>query len=335
MVTVDHQNLSIASPPIEIANHYVLFDIIKCATTATETFAHQEHIHDPARRSMTKIDIIAFNSITSSEKSAKRYVLGFCWKNHQRFCPQCRNRKIYHLADGRRRCSRCGYTFHDFSRRFLNRCAFSARQWLWFLKLFSLDVAPAAISAEMAVSYATVLKAADTVRRAIVAQALDAAQFYEAGVWPGPGNPRPAREMVDSPVFGIIEVGGMAICDFMPGLAAEHLLHFKLNFFLKTASIGQVVYSAPYKHYQALVSCGPGLWPARYIRHQDKRLPVESSHFWTFAKHRLRQFRGIPASHFPLYLKECELRYNNRETDLIPVLTHALCAFVPQQKTWN
>ena len=204
---------------------------------------------------MTKINIIAFNSITFSENKAKRFLLDFCWKNHQRFCPHCKNRKLYHLADGRRRCGRCGYTFHDFSRRFLNRCAFTAQQWLWFLKLFSLDLSPAAIGEQMAVSYATVLKAADTVRRAILAQALDASRLYTAGVWPGPGNPMPEQDMVNAPVFGIIELGGMAICDLLPDLNAENLLHFKLNFCLKTASIGQVVYSAPYKQYQSLVSC--------------------------------------------------------------------------------
>ena len=52
--------------------------------------------------------------------------------------------------------------------------------------------------------------------------------------------------------------------------------------------------------------------------------------FWSFAKHRLRQMRGVPASHFPLYLKEWELRYNARNADLIPVLAQALCSFVPR-----
>jgi transposase len=311
-------------------DHYALFDIMKCDRNAVETNARQEHNDDLARLDMAKINIIAFNSITSSEKTARRFFLDFCWKNHQRFCPQCKNRKLYRLADGRRRCGRCGYTFHDFSRRFLNRCAFTSQQWLWLLKLFALDVPPAAISEEMGISYATALKAADTVRRAIVAQALDAGSIYEAGVWPGPGNPQPGEQVVDAPVFGIVEVGGVAICDLLPGLTAENLLHFKMNFFLKTASIGQVVYTAPYKQYLSLVSCGPGLWPARYIRHEDRRLPVESSPFWSFAKQRLRQLRGVPASHFPLYLQECEFRYNSRNEDLIPALSQALCSFVPQ-----
>lgn len=316
---------------MKLARHYVLLGMIVCDKTADNAPTLPEHIDDPARQGMAKIDIISFNSLTFTEKSARKFLLDFCWKNHQRYCPSCKNRKLYRLADGRRRCGRCGYTFHDFSRRFLNRCAFTSRQWLWFLKLFALDIAPVCISTEMDVNYATILKAADTVRRAIVAQALDAERLYEAGVWPGPGNPMPTAAIVDAPVFGIIELGGVAICDLMPSLSAENLLHFKLNFYLKTASVGQVVYTAPYKQYLSLVSCGPGLWPAKYIRHADKRLPVEASPFWTFAKLRLRHMRGVPASHFPLYLKECELRYNSRDQDLVPILAQMLCMFVPRK----
>lgn len=278
----------------------------------------------------SKIDINKLNKLTLSENSARNFLLEFCWKNHQRHCPLCKSRKLYRLANKRRRCSRCGYTFHDFSRRFLNRGAFNAQEWLWFLKLFTLELAPTLIAEEMSVSYATILKAVDTVRRAILAQSLDAAQFYAAGIWPGPGNPAPTTEIINAPVFGIIEMGEMTLCDLLPEIKAEHLLHFKLNFCLKTASIGQVVYTAPYKHYQALISCGPGLWPAQHITHADKRLPVESSPFWAFTKKRLRHLRGIPASHFPLYIKECELRYNSRNTDLLLLLAQALCAFVPQ-----
>ena len=33
--------------------------------------------------------------------------------------------------------------------------------------------------------------------------------------------------------------------------------------------------------------------------------------FWNQAKRHLRRFNGIPKAHFPLYLKECEWRFNN------------------------
>lgn len=72
------------------------------------------------------MDLEAYEKLVFTETPARRYLLGVCWKNHQRFCPRCRCRKVYRLADGRRRCARCRYTFHDFSGRWINRGALSA-----------------------------------------------------------------------------------------------------------------------------------------------------------------------------------------------------------------
>ena len=33
--------------------------------------------------------------------------------------------------------------------------------------------------------------------------------------------------------------------------------------------------------------------------------------FWNQAKRHMRRFNGIPVKHFPLFLKECEWRFNN------------------------
>lgn len=46
--------------------------------------------------------------------------------------------------------------------------------------------------------------------------------------------------------------------------------------------------------------------------------------FWSYAKHWLYQYRGILKTHFPLYLKEIEWRYNNRKSNLIPLLRKTL-----------
>jgi transposase len=37
--------------------------------------------------------------------------------------------------------------------------------------------------------------------------------------------------------------------------------------------------------------------------------------FWNQAKRHLRRYNGIPRAHFPLYLKECEWRFNYRPAD--------------------
>ncbi len=277
-----------------------------------------------------QVDILAFNDVVSSETRARRYILGFCWKNHQRFCPKCRERKLYPVDGGdRRRCARCGYTFHDFSRRFLNGCAFDARRWLWFLKLFELGVAPANMAAQLGVAYATVLKAQDIARRAVLAQALDAPALYRAGIWPGPGAPRPKESAADSPVFGIIDLNGMVVCDVLSEITPNTLLSFKFNFGLRTAALGRVVYTAPYRQYRALLCCGESLWPSRLVRHDDRKLAAEAAGFWGFARQRLARLRGVTPAQFPLHLKELELRYNQREGGLSELLIRAVCGFVP------
>ncbi|KUG27467.1 putative transposase [hydrocarbon metagenome] len=266
------------------------------------------------------MDVICFNDLVSSERKARRFFLDLCWKNHQRFCPRCRERKLYKVADGRRRCSRCGYTFQDFSRRFLNACAFDCRQWLWFLKLFELAVPPRDMAVQMRVTYPTVLKTMDVVRRAIAAQSLDADALLRAGCVAG---------RRDSPVFGIIIVNGMVLCDVLPEISLEDMLLFKCNFRLRTAAIGQVVYTAPYRNYLALTCCGPSLWPSNLIRHEDKRLPLEATEFWGLARRHLERMRGLAPRHYSLYLKEWEMRHNCRDTDLLAALARALCGFMP------
>ena len=65
------------------------------------------------------MDIYTFERLIKSESAARRYVLGFCFKNQQRICPRCRCRKLWKLADGKRRCSRCRYSFHDLTGRWI------------------------------------------------------------------------------------------------------------------------------------------------------------------------------------------------------------------------
>jgi transposase len=46
--------------------------------------------------------------------------------------------------------------------------------------------------------------------------------------------------------------------------------------------------------------------------------------FWSFAKHWLYQYRGVPAKHFHLYLKEVEFRFNYRHENLMPLVLKLL-----------
>ena len=86
------------------------------------------------------MDLKTYYKLIYSENRARKYLLGKCFKNHQRFCPRCRERKLYKLKEGRYRCSHCDYTFHDFSGRWINQGRLTCIQWMSLIKLFELEV---------------------------------------------------------------------------------------------------------------------------------------------------------------------------------------------------
>ena len=280
------------------------------------------------------MNLTDYEKIIKTENSAKKYLLKFCWKNHQRVCPRWRCRKVYSLASGRRRCSGCGYTFHDFSLRFLNNGNLTCGQWLRLVKLFELDISTAKMADQLSISYNTVYKALYTLRLAILSHSLDANLILGSidGLGIGPNGKIKAAPAVSSggriPVFGIVERQGQVFADLIPELSVESVLHFKLNFHLRTSSLGKIVYTDSYKNYGALLLGGLPQYPG--IVHQDKGLAIDASKgFWSFAKTRLRQFKGISPRNFPLYIKELEFRYNHRDQDSFPLLCRYLCSLVP------
>ncbi|GAB7081313.1 transposase [Megalodesulfovibrio paquesii] len=264
-----------------------------------------------------------YELLIKNETSARKWLLGFCWKNHQRYCPRCRSRTLYKLAEGRRRCGRCRYTFHDFSGRYINRGGLSADDWLRLLKLLELEVPVQLMAEQLGMAEATVAKAVTTVRAAIVAGSLDAPACIEAG-WATPWE-----EPAQTPVFGIVEHGGMAFVDLLPELAVESLMHFKSSFRLRTKAVGGMVYTDRYRQYTALATCAQELTHG-FIKHTDRGLALDKgSTFWRFARPRLLARQGVSEKSFPLLIKELEFRFNHRQEDLLTLLAQRVCALVP------
>ena len=105
------------------------------------------------------MDLKIYYKLVYSEKAARKYLTKKCLKNGHRFCPRCNQRKLYKLSDERRRCSRCKYTFHDFSGRWINHGRLTCIQWLSLIKLFELELSVRKMSEQMALSYNTVYNA--------------------------------------------------------------------------------------------------------------------------------------------------------------------------------
>lgn len=282
------------------------------------------------------MDLERYERIVSSEARARRFVLGFCWKNHQRFCPRCRHRRSYRLTDGRRRCARCRYTFHDLSGRWINRGGLSLQQWLRLLKLFELEVSVRKSAAQLGLAYRTVYAAMTTIRLAILAAAHDAAamlsgeiemdESYFGGFRKGKHGRGAAGKV---PVFGILERDGRVVVEMVPNLKAQTVLDLAVT----KVRRGSIVYTDRFRIYDSLMFCG--------YRHLKVDHSVEFSRgrvsinglegFWSWAKERLMKHHGISPVRFPLYLKELEFRYNHRNEDLFTLVLARLCGLVPNQ----
>lgn len=279
----------------------------------------------------------AFETLLASETEAREYLLSLCWPDGEPLCPRCGHRKIYSLSGKRLRCASCKYTFQEFSGRWLNNGALSCSEWLALIKLFSEEKSVHQMTELLGLSYNTVYKALTAVRFSILAHAQDAPQLL--GSQTGldsylkgnrlTGGPKDMR-MDTIPVYGVLEKDSWVFIDLIPGLQAETVFHFHLNFHLKLVRSGNLVYTDRYKDYDAMIFCGNDTLPYDCIRRYDQpaRIDAVDSRFWAFARNRLKRFRGISCQRFPLYLKELEFRFNNREHDIFPLLARRICGLV-------
>ncbi len=281
----------------------------------------------------------ASGTLPTSEAESRDYLLSLCWPHGEALCPRCSHRKIYSLSGRRMRCASCKYTFREFSGRWLNNGGLACSEWVALIKLFAEEKSVRRMTELLGLSHNTVYKALTAVRFSILAHALDAPQFL------GPrtglnsylkgnrltGGPKD-MSMDTIPVYGILEKNGWVFIDLVPGLQAETVFHFHLNFHLKLVRSGNLVYTDRYREYDAMLFCGNDTLPYDCIRYYSApaRIDAMDSQFWAFARNRLKRFRGIPRRRFPLYLKELEFRFNNREQDLFPLLAQRLCGLVQE-----
>ncbi len=276
-------------------------------------------------------------ALEQDESAAREYLLSLCWPDKMPRCPRCAHAKVYSLSNDRLRCAACKYTFRPFTGRWLDNGALSCTQWLALLRLFAHKTAISEIMETLSLSYNTAFKATTAIRFGILAHATDSAQllgpdtrldsFLKGARLTG----GPACMTMDSiPVYGIMETGQWAFIDLIPGFRAETLFHFHLNFHLKIVRSGHLVYSDKYKNYDTLLMCGNDSLPYDCIRRSKDKVHVEESGspFWNYLLDNLKLLRGISSQRFPLYLKELEFRYNNRDKDLLPLLDGYLCALV-------
>ena len=116
-------------------------------------------------------------------------------------------------------------------------------------------------------------------------------------------------------VFGIYERGGRVWCQVVPDVS----MHSLQRVILERVEPASTINTDRWRSYNHLGKVGYAHVRVDHGRDEFARGDVHINGieaFWGYAKTRLARFRGLSPKTFPLHLKECEFRYNNRGQNL-------------------
>jgi transposase len=116
-------------------------------------------------------------------------------------------------------------------------------------------------------------------------------------------------------VFGILKRKGRVYTRPVPNVSKSVLrsiIHQKVP-------PGSTIYTDGLKSYDGLITEGYRHYRINHDTEfaRGKRRHINGiENFWGFAKTKLRRYYGVRRSHFPVYLKEMEFRFNHRQENL-------------------
>jgi transposase len=262
------------------------------------------------------MNVLDFEKLVKSEKTAMHYVLTRCSMADAFHCPACSSDRLYEIEGGkRRRCARCGHSFNPFAGRYLNSVKLSAQEWLWLIKLFELEMSATVIAAETGISYPTILKAIDTIRCAIAdthCESYDIPEDCEAAqqlasfaAAKGGGDAGDTESAADDTTFLHLRFGADCVILTKKSPGNGHIR-------CRSRALEIVDHGRNYPRFKVYCS---------------------AKGFWPFAKERLVKYHGVPAGRLPSYLQEMTFRWMNRGTPLFDLILERLCRYVPECST--
>ena len=129
-----------------------------------------------------------------------------------------------------------------------------------------------------------------------------------------------------TPVFGVLKRNDKVFLTVVSHCSKEELLPIIKGQILEDA----VIYTDGWKAYDGLIING---YDHYRVFHSNNEFARGKCHvngieaFWSYAKRRLAKFNGIHSSKFVLHIKECEFRYNNKNENLMKIMTKNVLNF--------
>jgi transposase len=195
-----------------------------------------------------------------------------------------------------------------------------------------MELSTRKISQQVNLSYPTVHKAAHVIRLSIIAGSMEAHDFSSSEIYPVFfGGKRKGSQnkgaFNKTSVLGILERNGVAKIEVVKGISADTLLSMTIQIVRR----GSIIYTEKFRNYDALMLCGyRNLSADQHKRFFDGKVYINGpGGFWSYVKERLIKYHGVSKEKFPLYLKEMEFRYNNRNTPIFIQLAKYLVNLVP------
>jgi len=259
-----------------------------------------------------------------------------CRWEKRRQCPKCKYSGLWKLKDSRFKCKRCNYKFNDFTGTYLGKLNIPINEIAHILYLFVLGVPGYRMEQYIGVSLKTIHKIFTIIRQSIYDQAV--AELKEANI--------SGEVELDETMFGGKRAGKRGW-----GASGKHMIFglYQRNGKVFTFPIssrnektlipiieqhikpGSLYYTDDWHAYSSLSIRGNHV-----VIRKEKGRPKGRNHlngiegFWSFAKHWLYQYRGIPKHHFHLYLKEIEFRFNHRTENLFFLFSKLITRFSPK-----
>lgn len=196
----------------------------------------------------------------------------------------------------------------------LNRCKLSVNQRRRLVECFVMEVTARSAADVLEIHPNTAALFYHKLRQIIVDKIADDTPFdgeieldesYFGGVRKGKRGRGAAGKV---PVFGLLKRGGKVYAVVVPDTKGQTLKAIITN----KIQPDSVVYTDSYKSYNVL---DVSEFKHYRINHSTDFVSGHThingiENFWNQAKRVLRKYNGIPTKNFPLFLKECEFRFN-------------------------
>jgi transposase len=239
----------------------------------------------------------------------------------KKYCTVCARKQLWHLADGRYKCQACGHRFRWQSVWASSRLPEATKRKL--LERFVLGVPIYRQRFRLSASRTTGERFYRVIRATLARHehiqevfdgALECDETMFGGRRRGKRGWGAAGKVI---VFGILKRNGQVKVFSVSGRSERELV----GHIMEHTRPGSLYYTDDWHAYASLAVRGEHI-----VIRKEKGQPKGRDHingiegFWSYAKHWLYPYRGVPQKFFHLYLGEICYRFNHRAEDLYPLI---------------